>query len=168
MTIFLLVLIILLNFLFSITILPYFSIMGILPNTALAIIIVIALDKGRYYGGFFGLFIGLLQDVFFSGHIGINALIFFLIGYSIGYMENIFARDNIINPVIFTSLATVFYNLFYFLYLYFTGLKFTLSYFIDRIFSIEIIYNALVAILVYKIFKRVFEQPKLSFNRNKR
>lgn len=168
MTIFLLVLIILLNFLFSITILPYFSIMGVLPNTALAIIIVIALDRGRYYGGFFGMFMGILQDVFFSTHIGINALIFFLIGYLIGYMENILARDNIINPIIFTSLATVFYNLFYFLYLYFTGLEFTLSYFIGKVFSIEIIYNALVAIIVYKVFKKIFEQPKLSFNRNKR
>lgn len=168
LTIFLLVLIIIANFLLNITILPYFEVMGILPNTALAMVVVIALSKGRYYGGFFGIFIGLLHDILFSVHIGINALIFFFIGYLVGLSGNVFTRDNIINPVIFTSLGTVVYNLSYFLYLYFTNIEFTYSYLIRRVVSIEIIYNALIAIVIYKIFKKIFGKTRLSFNRNKR
>lgn len=168
LTIFLLVLIIIANFLLNITILPYFEVMGILPNTALAMVVVIALSKGRYYGGFFGIFIGLLHDILFSVHIGINGLIFFFIGYLVGLSGNVFTRDNIINPVIFTSLGTVVYNLSYFLYLYFTNIEFTYSYLIRRVVSIEIIYNALIAIVIYKIFKKIFGKTRLSFNRNKR
>lgn len=168
LTIFLLVLIIILNFILNITILPYFEILGSIPNTALAMIVVIALSKGKYYGGFFGIFIGLLHDIFFSAHVGINAFIYFFIGYSIGRLENLFIRDNIINPVIFTSLSTIVYNLFYFVYLYFINIEFSFMYFIQKITSLEIVYNAFFAIIIYKIFRKIFDQPRLSFNRNQR
>lgn len=168
LTIFLMILIIVINFLLNITILPYFEIMGIVPNTAIAMVVVIALSKGRYYGGFFGIFIGLLHDLFFSSHIGINALIYFFLGYLIGYLEGIFARDNLINPIIFTALGTVFYNLTYFAYLYFSNVDFTAAFLFQRVISIEIIYNGLIAIIIYKIFKKIFDQPRLRYTRNKR
>lgn len=168
LTIFLIVLFIIISFIFNITILPYFEIIGVIPNPAIAMIVVIALLKGRYYGGFFGIFIGLLHDIFFAQYIGVNSFIYFFIGYSIGYMENIFARDNIINPIIFTTLATIFYNLSYFVFLYFTNVEFTATYLIQKIISIELIYNGLVSIIIYKIFKKIFDQPRLRFTRNKR
>src|SRR5699024_6452053 len=122
------VLFIIINFLLDITILPYFEIMGVVPNTAIGMIVIIALFKGRYYGGFFGIFIGLLHDIFFAQQIGVNSFIYFFIGYIIGHMGNIFVRDNMINPVIFTILATIFYNLTYFTFLYFLNIDFTSSY----------------------------------------
>lgn len=168
LTIFLIVVFILINFILNITILPYLEIMGVVPNTAIAMIVIIALLKGRYYGGFFGIFIGLLHDIFFASHIGVNPFIYFFIGYLIGYMENIFARDNIINPIIFTTLATVFYNLTYFVFLYFLNVEFSSSYLFQRVISIELLYNGLIAIVIYKIFKKIFDQPRLRFTRNKR
>lgn len=168
LTIFLIALIIIIKFLLNITILPYFEILGVVPNTAIAVVVVIALSKGRYYGGFFGIFIGLLYDIFFAPYIGVNAFIYFFIGYFIGYMENIFTRDNIINPIIFTTLATFFYNLTYFVFLYFSNVDFTASYLFQRVISIELIYNGIIAIIIYKIFKKIFDRPRLKFNRNNR
>lgn len=168
LTIFLIVLFIIINFLLNITILPYFEIFGIAPNISIAMIVVIALLKGRYYGGVFGIFIGLLHDIFFAPHIGVNPFIYFFIGYLIGYMENIFARDNIINPIIFTTLATIFYNLTYFVFLYFLNIEFSTTYLLQRIISIELIYNSLVSIIIYKIFKKIFDQPRFRYTRNKR
>lgn len=167
-TIFLIALFLLVNFILEITILPYFEIMGIVPNISLAMIVVIALLKGRYYGGFFGIFIGLLYDIFFAPHLGVNPFIYFFIGYTIGYMDNVFTRDNLLNPIIFTSLATIFYNLTYFVFLYFLNVEFTSSYLFRSVISIELIYNSIISILIYKIFKKIFDQPRLRYSRNKR
>lgn len=71
--------IIIINLILQSTILPYLDIMGVVPNTALVIVVIIALSKGKYYGGFFGLFIGLMQDIIFNITIGINGFIYFLL-----------------------------------------------------------------------------------------
>lgn len=78
MTIILIFLTIILNLVLQSTILPYFEIIGKVPNTGLIIVVIIALAKGRYYGGLFGMLIGLLQDMLFSTTIGVNAIIYFL------------------------------------------------------------------------------------------
>lgn len=167
-TIFLIILFIIINFILNITILPYFEIMGVVPNISIAVVVVIALLNGRYYGGFFGIFIGILHDIFFASHIGVNPFIYFFIGYLIGYMYDIFTRDNILNPIIFTGLATIFYNLTYFVFLYFLNIEFTSSYLFQRVISIELIYNSLISIVIYKKFKKIFDQPRLRYSRNKR
>lgn len=168
MTIFIIVLLIILNFILNITIIPYFEIFGSIPNTAIVIVVVIALLKGRYYGGFFGLFIGLLHDILFGPNIGINPFIYFFIGYLIGYMDNLLARDNVINPILFSVIGTIFYNLTYFVFLYFLNMGFDSYYLLQRIISVELIYNGLAAIIIYKIFSKIIDQPRLRFSRSRR
>ena len=109
----LIILVIILNLIIQSTILPYFSIMGVVPNTSLVLLVLISLAKGKVYGSVSGLIIGMLQDIMFSVTLGINSLIYFLIGYFIGFIEDTFARDNIINPIIFTASSTMFYNIVY-------------------------------------------------------
>ena len=77
MKIFLIVLTVIINLIIQSTLIPYFEILGVVPNTALIIVVVLALAKGKYYGGVFGLIIGLLQDIIFSVTIGVNGFIFF-------------------------------------------------------------------------------------------
>lgn len=165
MTIFIIILIILINLILQSTILPYITIMELVPNTSLVLVVLIALAKGKSYGGLFGLIIGLLQDVLFSVTIGINALIYFLIGYIIGFVEDTFARDNVINPIIFTGTSTIFYHTLYSIFIYFLSMEITFSDAISRIFSIEIILNSIISVIVYKVFQRVFLEPKIRFNR---
>lgn len=168
MAIFIITLLIIINFILNITILPYFEILGVIPNTAIGIVVVIALLRGRYYGAFFGILIGFLHDMFFAPNIGVNPFIYFFIGYLIGYMDNIFARDNVINPVIFTIIGTIFYNFIYFVFQYFLNMEFTTWNLLQRLISIELVYNGLVAIITYKIFRKIFDQPRLRFTRSKR
>lgn len=165
LTILLILLTIICNLIIQSTILPYFEIFGIVPNTALVIVVVLALAKGRYYGGFFGILIGLLQDVIFSLTLGVNSFIYFFVGYFIGYIENTFARDNVINPIIFTGLSTIFYNGFYSLFMFFLSRNVTFIDAVKSIFSLEIVYNCIVSILVYKIFRVIFSEPKIRFNK---
>lgn len=165
MNIFLILSMVLINFIFQSTVLPYFSILGVVPNTALILVILISLDKGKYYGGFTGLLIGLTQDLIFATSIGVNAFIYFFIGYIIGSVEHILTRDNLISPVICSIIGTVFYNITYFFFMYFLSRDIPFISFMKDVLLYEILYNCLVAILVYKTLGRVFKEPSLKFGK---
>ncbi len=165
MTTFLVIVILILNFIFQAVIMPGITILGAIPNTTLAIVVVLALSKGRVYGSVLGLVLGLIQDMLFSMTIGISALILFLIGYFTGLAEDSFARDNIINPVLFTLAGTVFYNGFFALIMFFLSREITFEGALKSMFSVELLLNAIAAILFYLLFKKVFTRPQIRFNR---
>ncbi len=165
MTVFLLLLTIIVNLILQITILPYFEILGKVPNTALIIVVIIALGKGRYYGGLLGMLIGFLQDILFSTAIGVNAIIYFFAGYLIGYVEDTFARDSLINVIIFTALATIYYNISHSFFMYFLNRHITLADSVRSVFSFEVIYNLVVSIIIFKILQRTIAEPKIRFNK---
>lgn len=165
MKIFLIVLTVIINLIFQSTLLPYFEIFGVVPNTALIIVVVLALAKGKYYGGVFGLIIGLLQDIMFSVTLGVNGFIFFFAGYFIGFVEDTFARDNVANPIILTALTTIYYNIVYSLFMYFLSINVSFNLAVKSVFSLEIIYNCLVSIVIYKLFQKIFSEPRIRFNR---
>jgi len=165
LTNFLIIIIMIINFIFQGTILPYFEIFGVVPNTALIIVVIFALAKGKYYGGFYGLIFGLIQDIMYSPVIGINAFILFFTGFCIGYVEDTFARDNIISPIFFTSVATVCYNILYSLFLYFLSRNINFTTAVRSVFSFEIVYNSIVSIAIYKLFQKIFSGPKIRFGK---
>lgn len=163
MIVLVLALFIIINTVFQTTILPYLAILGIVPNTALVLTVVISILRGRYFGLFFGLAIGLVQDILFGTVIGINAFIYSMIGYSIGMIQNILNTDNIAVPIVFSGLATVVYNFSYAVFIYFLSREITYSILISKIFSIEIILNILISIIIYKLLSKTFKVPTLKF-----
>lgn len=165
MNIFILILMVLGNFILQSTILPSLSIFGVVPNTALIFVILIGLNKGKYYGGFTGIAIGLIQDIIFATTIGVNAFIYFFIGYTIGSFENTLARDNLITPVICSVLGTVFYNIMYSLFMFFLSREIPFIILMKNVLFVEIIYNIIATIIIYKIISRIFVEPSLKFGK---
>lgn len=165
MNILAIVLIIIINFILQSTILPNINIFGILPNTGLIIIVAIALLRGSKAGSIVGLIIGFLQDIFFSPVIGVNPLIYFFIGYSIGMAENKLSKDNILIPFILTAIATIFYHLFYFLSMYFLGHNISFVVFFKKVVLFEMIYNSILSMLLYKGLSKIFIVPSIRFGR---
>lgn len=168
MTIFVLILLSLINFLIQTTVFPYISISGVVPNTALVLIICIGIYKGRYYGGFFGLFIGIIQDILFSSAIGINAFIYFFLGYFVGIMEHRLIRSNVIVPVLFSIGGVIYYNFLYYIFMYILSRNIPFLSFTRNIILIEIIYTAILSIPIYKAFEYRFREPTISFGNSKR
>lgn len=163
MIVLLLILIIILNTIFQTTILPYFTIFGYLPNTALIFTVIIAILRGKYYGILFGLAIGIIQDTLFGTVIGVNALLYSMIGYSIGIVKNVLNTENIIVPTFFTVMATIAYNFLYAIVIYFLSREITLYAMIKNTFSIEIILNLLISMTIYKLLSKIFTVPRLKF-----
>lgn len=163
MTIFLLALYIVINIIFQSTILPYLAIFGFVPNTALVLVVLISIIRGKYYGIFFALAIGLLEDVLFGATIGLNGLLYSMIGFSIGSLKNILNTDNIGVPVFFSALATIVYNFSYGILIFFLSREITFPMLMAKTFSIEIILNILTSIALYKLLFKTFKVPTLKF-----
>ncbi len=163
MIVFVLSIVVLINFLLQSSILPYISVLGVVPNTALIIIICVALYKGRYYGGFVGLVIGIVQDIVFSPVIGVNAFIYFFAGYLVGLVENKLTKENILIPILFSILGTIYYNFSYYIFMFFLSRDIPFLSFAKDILIIETIYNGILSIPIYKIFSKIFVVPKIRF-----
>ncbi|HLR21979.1 MAG TPA: rod shape-determining protein MreD [Tissierellaceae bacterium] len=168
MNIIILALTIILNIIIESTIIPYIPILGYVPNLALIIITVVALLKGKYYGAFFGLILGLLEDILFGKVVGVNALLYFLLGYTNGLVSNALNMDNLAIPVIATSFSTISYNLFYALMIFFLSMNINSSTVLKNVFSLEILYNGLLSIFLYKMFSGFLGNPSLRFRRRQR
>lgn len=165
MTIIIMILIIVINFILQSTLLPYASIFGVVPNTSLVIIVAIALLNGRRTGSIIGLMTGLLQDIIFSPVVGVNSFIYFFIGYFVGTAENKLSKDNILIPFIITAGATVSYHMFYYLFMFFLAHNISFSTFFKNIVVFEMIYNSLLSIILYKWFSKMFVVPSIRFGR---
>ena len=88
------------NFILQTTLLPYISIGGILPNTALIIVVSYALLRGSTEGAIVGFFSGLPIDIFFGTSFGYYTLLFLLAGLLIGRSQKDFYRENYLLPII--------------------------------------------------------------------
>lgn len=165
MTIFILALVVIGNFFLQSSILSYINILGVVPNTALLVIISISLFKGRFYGGFTGLIIGILQDIVFSSVIGIHSFIYFFLGYSVGLVENKLTKDNIFIPLLFSIIGIIYFNFSYYVFMFFLSRDIPLLSFARNILLIEIIYTGILSIPIYKIFSKIFLVPTMRFGK---
>ncbi len=160
-----LIIIILTNIIFQSSILPYFTLFGFTPNTGLILVIIIALRQGKYYGGFFGLGLGLVQDILFGHAIGVNALVFFIMGYVIGMIQDVLDIENIVIPIFSSIVGTIFYNFSFYIIMFFLSKDIPTEIMMKNVFSIEILYNAITAALIYKLFSKIFVVPSLRFGK---
>ena len=154
-------LIIFLNFILQTTLFPLLAIRGIFPNTALIIVTSYALLRGSKEGAIIGGCCGLLMDIFFSRMIGFYTLLYLAIGLLFGRSQKTFYRENYILPVIFCTISTVLYQAV----LYITGFMFrgecNILYFLFSILVPELVYTAIVTIIVYRILFGINEWLEL-------
>lgn len=154
-------LIILVNFILQTTLFPLLAIQGIFPNTALIIVTSYALLRGSKEGAIVGGFTGLLMDVFFSSMIGFYTLLYLVIGLFFGRSQRTFYRENYLLPVIFCTASTIIYQAV----IYITGFMFRVEgnilFFLISMLLPEIVYTAIVTVLVYRILFAINEWLEL-------
>ena len=154
-------LIIFVNFILQTTLFRLLAIQGIFPNTALIIVTSYALLRGSKEGAIIGGCCGLVMDVFFSKMIGFYTLLYLAIGLLFGRSQKTFYRENYILPVIFCTISTVLYQAV----LYITGFVFrgegNLLFFLFSVLVPELVYTAVVTILIYRILFGINEWLEL-------
>ncbi len=158
MRIFVLGILILLNFILESTIFQYIKVLGVKPDFTIMLITSYAIMRGSIYGGFVGLLSGFLNDLFYSISFGVNSLSYMLTGYIIGqFQKNIF-KDSFLPPIIFNIIGVfIFQHLFYFIS-YMSKINISYLYALFNIMIPQSIFNGIIGIFVYKYIYKLDEK----------
>lgn len=151
MRIFVVSLTVILNFILQSTIFKHIEVFGISPNTAIIIIVSFSILRYEIEGAIIGFFAGLLQDIFFGNVIGLNALLYMLIGYVCGKPYKIFYKENYLLPIFLVFGSTIIYNLSYYILNFFFRGRLDSLYYIKTIIIPETIYNIIICLPIYAI-----------------
>lgn len=149
--------IIVLNLILQSTLFQYFKIAGVVPNTALILVISLAIYNGKHLGAGIGFAIGILQDIIFGRVLGLYALIYMLIGYGVGYIHRNLFKDNVAVPMLFTAIATVLYQCFNLLLIFLLGYEVDVINFFKKTLIIEVAYNTIFSILIYIYVSKLYK-----------
>ena len=121
--------------------------------------------SGRIPGLAIGFFSGLLVDLVYGDLIGLNALLYMVIGYFIGYTNKIYANDDYTLPIIFVAISDLIYNFFYYIFEFLLRGRLNLLYYLRRIVLSEIIYTVVASIFVYKLLHLIDNLLKRKANK---
>ncbi|SCY15820.1 rod shape-determining protein MreD [Alkaliphilus peptidifermentans] len=148
--------IIVINLIFQSTLLQYFKIYDVLPNTALILVISLAIYSGKNKGAIIGFFVGILQDIIFGRIIGLNAMIFMVTGYTVGSINRNLFKDNLIVPFTLTALATGFYEVINMLLIFLLGYRIELFNVFKKMLFIGVLYNSIFSVIIYIYVSKLF------------
>ena len=143
------------NFIFSSTIFQLFRINDALPNFCIILSIILASLGNSRQAYLFALISGLMQDVFLGRMIGVNFLIYGLIVMITVNLIEIMFKGNFITPVFLIAVGTVFYHFVFYIIMFFVQSTIPFELMAIKI-GTEVIYNGVLGYLIYsKAFKKV-------------
>jgi len=96
--VFLLAILLLINFIAQTTLWPALAVLGVAPDTAVILIVSYGMLRGEIEGALFGLAVGLVADIFTGVHVGTYALMGFVMGYVSGKPFKNYFKDNYFLP----------------------------------------------------------------------
>ncbi len=143
-------LVIVVNFILECTFFQHIAVWGVKPDVTLAVITAVAILQGKEAGIAAGVVSGLLQDTMFGNPVGIAAFSYMIAGYAIGLNSEKIFKENLVVPVIFSSIATSVKYAVTVFFLYVIQLNFSLLSYIKSPILPEMIYNCVISVFVYK------------------
>ena len=146
-------------------ILPNFGIFSSKANMSLALVVAIAMNFGSYVSGYSGIVLGIIEDSLFSKVIGIRALIYYMIGFIVGYNEDSINKGDIRSGSIITVVATLFYwvmNTIIYMFLENSSSARFIKYLKGPII-IEMLLNVLLYLICNYVLRKVFKKKKFRF-----
>ena len=143
--------IVLFNFVVQTTILQYIAIFGIMPNTALILIVAYAVLRGDVEACIMGFFAGILHDIFYAEFIGFHALLFALAGFLCGKPFRDFFKENYLLPIVLTFIGMVAHETIFFIIIFAFMEQRDLLYYLVTIILPASLYTAVLAIPIYRI-----------------
>jgi len=146
------VLLIILAFTIQNCIFPMLPFLSAAPNLLLILTFSFGFIRGKQAGMFYGLFAGLLLDLFYSGPFGFYALLYIYIGYINGICTKYYYEDYITLPLILSVINELVYNLYIHVFRFLIRGRLDLSYYFWEIMVPEIIFTVVTTLLVYRMF----------------
>lgn len=134
---------------------PMIPFLSAAPNLLLILTFSFGFIRGRQAGMFYGLFAGLLLDLFYSGPFGFYALLYIYIGYINGICNKYYYEDYITLPLILSVINELVYNLYVYVFRFLIRGRLDLLYYFKEIMVPEIIFTVVTTLLVYRMFLHI-------------
>ncbi len=162
-----LMLIVFINLILQVTIYNFVKIYDVVPNIALILVVLFSLTTNEYMGGIIGLFTGLLYDILIMDIVGINTLIYFIVGVSLGHFSEEINKENKLLFVFITMIASVFYHLATAFIMFFLRMNISnMLLILDKII-VQIILNSLLCIPVLILVNYLLKLVNIKLFNNK-
>lgn len=136
-------------FLLQSTLFQYIAFAGIVPNLMIMITSIFGFMEGRTDGMLVGFACGLLMDIFYGSVLGVNALIYLLIGYASGVANRGFYPDDIKFPILFIALSDTACLILTYITGFLFRARFNVGYYFIHLMLPELIYTIAVSIVFY-------------------
>ncbi len=141
---------------------PLIAVGQIKPNLLIILTVSFGLMRGKEAGMWTGFFCGLLTDLFFESTLGVNALIYLLVGYFSGFFYRIFYDDDIKTPLLLISVSDLCYGLIQYVFRFLLRGRTRFFFYLGRIIMPEVIYTLILTIVCYQIFYHINKRLVLS------
>ncbi len=153
--------IIVVTLLIQLTLINSITILGLKPDLIMVVVVVFSLLKGEKEGTISGFASGLLQDIFSTGLLGINALAKTVVGFTCGILKEKMFYEHILFliPVI-TFIASFMQSILIFLLLRAFGLEYGLAWSLKQIALPEALYSSLLSPFVFLAINKLFQTIK--------
>lgn len=145
-------------FLLQTTLFQNLKLANVAPDFLVVLVSASGFMYGRGFGIFSGLLCGILCDFLYSNLIGIYILIYVLTGYVNGLLHKVYYKDDMIVPAFSISASSLFSNLMFYIFNFLLRGKLNIVVYIKNIIVPELVYTALIGIVIYKMLYRLEEK----------
>jgi len=147
--------------LIQITLVNLITILGLKPDLILVVVVIFSLLKGEKEGTISGFASGLLQDIFSTGLLGINALAKTVIGFICGILkEKIFHEHILFLIPVITFIASLIQNILIFFLLRAFGTEYSLAWSLKQVALPEALYSSLLSPIIFLVINKLFQLIK--------
>jgi len=145
----------------QLTLINSVAILGLKPDLIMVVVVVFSLLKGEKEGAISGFASGLLQDIFSTSLLGINALVKTVIGFTCGILKEKIFHEHIlfIIPVI-TFISSFIQSILISLLFRAFGIEYNLAWSLKQIVLPEALYSSLLSPFIFLAITKLFQMIK--------
>ena len=144
--------------LIQLTLINSITILGLKPDLILVVVVIFSLLKGEKEGTISGFASGLLQDIFSTGLLGINALVKTVIGFTCGILrEKIFHEHILFLIPVITFIASFIQSILIFFLLRTFGIEYNLIWSLKQVALPEALYSSLLSPFIFLVINKLFQ-----------
>lgn len=145
----------------------WFNLAGVKPNVFVILVLFIGLFAGRKVALICGIIFGIFIDLFIGKSVGVTSVMLGIIGILGGYFDKSFSKDSRMTMMLMVILSTFIYEAgAYIINTFMMSTNIEVIPFL-KILLIEMLYNAIITIILYPIFQIVGYRMEEKFKGSK-